>query len=172
MSLIFATGLRPGSDTDTKAKLKAYGATTLEGKHVITEGDNVSLQFTGKKGVSLNIPVENKEIAAMLKDRANKAGANKKIFAETNSSILLAYVHGLDKRFKVKDFRTHLANKIALEEAAKIPLPQNKKEYAMAVKKVATAVSNKLGNTPKVARESYIDPSVWSKWEENIHENE
>lgn len=31
MKLVQQTGLRPGSETDTKAKVQAYGATTLEG---------------------------------------------------------------------------------------------------------------------------------------------
>jgi DNA topoisomerase IB len=33
------------------------------------------------------------------------------------------------------------------------------------VKAVAVAVAQKLGNTPAVALKSYINPTVFSKWE-------
>src|ERR1019366_2295781 len=40
LSLIMKMGVRPGSETDTGAKVKAYGATTLEGRHVVIDGAN------------------------------------------------------------------------------------------------------------------------------------
>ena len=65
--LVRTMGIRPGSETDTKAKVQAYGATTLEGRHVrVSTTGNVRLNFTGKKGVAINLPVEDKQLAAML----------------------------------------------------------------------------------------------------------
>jgi DNA topoisomerase IB len=66
LKLIMMTGVRPGSEEDTGAAVKAYGATTLEGKHVVKTKDGVELQFVGKKGVSLKLKVDDPETATML----------------------------------------------------------------------------------------------------------
>src|SRR4051812_3569059 len=39
LALVMHTGVRPGSETDTGAEKHAYGATTLEGRHVTTDED-------------------------------------------------------------------------------------------------------------------------------------
>ncbi len=170
LSLIMATAIRPGSDTDTKAKIKAYGATTLEGKHVKIERDGaVRLQFVGKKGVSLDIPVENPKVAAMLKECAQKAGTDGKLFPATNARILRTYTHEVGAEdIKPKDFRTLLATRTAYEAVESIPPPATKAEFDKAVKKVGVAVSKKLGNTPTVALQSYISPDVFAKWEAGL----
>lgn len=165
MMLILQTGIRPGSTNDTKAAVKAYGATTLEGRHVVVAAGKVRLRFTGKKGVSLDIPVEDKEIAQMLQERKKSAGDSGKLFA-TDNNKLLKYAHSLDGgKFKTKDFRTIIGTKTAIDEIAKVnAVPKTKKEYVAQVKMIAKIVSEKLGNTPTVALQSYIDPSVFSAW--------
>lgn len=166
LALIMKTGIRPGSDEDTGAAKKAYGATTLQGNHVVKTESGVELHFTGKKGVDLKIPVTDPELAKMLLARAKEAGAEGKLFPKTNDKNLLAHVHMLDGGgFKAKDFRTHLACETAVEEISKMPVPTNDKEYKAAVTKVAKIVSTKLGNTPTVALQSYIAPEVWSAWQ-------
>ena len=164
LKLIMETGIRPGSTQETLAKTKAYGATTLEGRHVVVSGSKVTLKFTGKKGVALAIPVENKGTASMLRARAAKAGPNGKLFG-TSDGALRAYTHTLDGGgFKTKDFRTHLGTSTAAELVRKAPVPKTVKEYKKAVRAVAVEVSRRLGNTPVVALESYINPSVFAGW--------
>ena len=170
IALIMHTGIRPGSDKDTLADKQAYGATTLLGKHVVQDGDNVSLQFVGKKGVSLNIPITDSHVASMVTARAQTAGPNGKLFGEVTDDSLRDYTHTLDGgKFKPKDFRTLLANKMAVDAMGKVAEPTNLKEYKQAVKTVATAVSQKLGNTPAVALASYINPVVFSSWRGSAH---
>ena len=166
LNLIMNTGVRPGSDEDTGAAVKAYGATTLEGKHVVKTKEGVELQFVGKKGVSLTIKVDDKDTANMLLRRAKESGPDGKLFPATNAKVLLAYTHTMDGGgFKTKDFRTHLGTKTAMEEIAKLPKPQNEKEYKKSVLAVAKVVSQKLGNTPTIALQAYINPSIFSQWQ-------
>jgi DNA topoisomerase-1 len=166
-ALIHSTGIRPGSDTDTGAKKKAYGATTLLGQHVTTDSEgNVVLKFTGKKGVDLSIPVTDSQVADILKERAAKAGPDGKLF-NTDDSKLRDYTHTLDGGgFKTKDFRTLKGTSIAIEQIKMLPKPTNEKEYKEAVKKVATVVSQTLGNTPVITLQAYIDPTVFSGWQD------
>ena len=165
MKLIQQTGIRPGSDTDTGAEKQAYGATTLEGRHVTVDGDgNVRLQFVGKKGVDLDIPVEDKATAQMLIDRKAAAGDNGKLF-DTDDAKLRDYSHTLDGGgFKPKDFRTLKGTSSAMEEVKKMPVPTDANEYKKSVNKVGDAVSKKLGNTRVIALQSYINPSVFAGW--------
>jgi hypothetical protein len=163
--LIMAIGIRPGSETDTKAKVKAYGATTLEGRHVVVEDGQVYLRFTGKKGVALNLPVNDPAVAKDLQDRARQAGAGGKLYPHASGGSLLEYTHTLDGGgFKTKDFRTLLGTRTAMNQITKVPAPKNEKEYKKRVMEVAKTVSARLGNTPVVALTSYISPSVFSGW--------
>ena len=164
LKVIMDTGIRPGSDKETGGKVKAYGATTLEGRHVVKVGGRVELQFVGKKGVKLKIPVMDKGSAAILLARAKKAGANGRLF-DTDSDTLSEYTHTMDGGgFKTKDFRTNIGTTTALKEISGMKRPVSLKEYKASVRKVAKVVAAKLGNTPTVALQSYIAPEVFSRW--------
>lgn len=171
MFLIRQMGIRPGSEGDTLAGVKAYGATTLEGKHVKVEkststDSGVRLQFVGKKGVSLDLPVTNWSVAKMLKERKKSVGENGQLFVNVSDGSLRGFVdekldHG---GYKVKDFRTHLGTSTAIKLVKSMPAPTDKKSYMKSVKAVAIHVSGLLGNTATVALQSYIAPQVFAKW--------
>jgi DNA topoisomerase-1 len=172
LRLIMTTGIRPGSDTDTQAKVKAYGATTLHGSHVVQEGGGVRLKFTGKKGVNLDIPVTDATVAKDLLARKKNAGDSGRLF-QTDSSKLLDYTHSQDGgKFKTKDFRTLMGTRTAVVEMANLGWhPLTKTDYVKAVKTVARKVAEKLGNTPVVALQSYIHPGVFGIWRINSGAN-
>lgn len=168
-NLVMKMGIRPGSDSDTKAKVKAFGATTLEGKHVVEEDGQTFLRFTGKKGVAINLPVEDKSLAGNLRSRAKRAGENGRLFGNVRDSSLLAFVHeDLDHgNIETKDMRTLLAAEEADYLVRKLPAPKNEKEYKKRVLEVAKHVAGKLGNTPSVALQAYIPPWCFAKWRES-----
>jgi DNA topoisomerase-1 len=93
------------------------------------------------------------------------AGGSGKLF-DVDQKQLLDYTKTLDGGgFKTKDFRTALGTKTAMEEMVNFPTPKTDKEYRKAVMGVAKIVSEKLGNTPVIALQSYIAPAVFSKWQ-------
>jgi DNA topoisomerase-1 len=171
MALIRKMGIRPGSDTDTKAKVKAYGATTLQGHHVWELGNVTRLRFVGKKGVMISLPVEDPGLASMLRDRKAKAGTNGNLFPSVSESTLLDFSHEhIDHgNYKTKDFRTHLGTTLAQDLVSKTKAPTNEKEYKKRVKEVATKVAEKLGNTATVALQSYIAPQIFSGWRQQAY---
>jgi DNA topoisomerase-1 len=165
MHLIMETGIRPGSDRDTHAEKKAYGATTLLGQHVVQSGEGVRLQYTGKKGVSLDIPIENPDTARMLTSRAGEAGPDGRLF-NTSAASLLDYSHTLGSgQFRTKDFRTYIGTSEAKGLVAQMPAPTSKTAFRKAVSSVAKAVAKRLGNTPSIALKSYIAPEVFIQWQ-------
>lgn len=166
LGLMISTGIRPGSERDTGAEKQAYGATTIQGQHVVAdEAGNVHLKFVGKKGVDLDLPIEDPAIAKMLQHRAVESGPNGQIFPNVNDGSLRRYVSGITNgQAKPKDFRTLVGTSLAMKTMQTMNKPTNMKEYKKAVKAVATVVSNKLGNTPAIALASYISPQVFDDW--------
>jgi DNA topoisomerase I len=169
-ALIMEMGLRPGSERETGAAEKAFGATTLRSEHVIKSPDGgVVLQFTGKKGVKLSLPVTDPKLADDLVARAKRGG---QLFPDVSDISLRDYVGKLGGGgFKTKDFRTLKATRLAnsLVEG-KMP-PRSEAEYKRMVKQVATEVSKVLGNTPTVALQSYISPMVFTSWRSEVDKN-
>ena len=169
--IVMSMGIRPGSDVK-RGKVMAYGASTLKGEHVVLDSGNgqVYLRFTGKKGVSLNLPVEDPNLAKdllALKKSAEKNEDNR-LFPAVSGNSLLKYTHTLDGgKLKTKDFRTALGTRKAAEAIKNIDPPKDAKDYKAKVKQVATAVSDKLGNTPAVALSAYINPVVFAEWKES-----
>jgi DNA topoisomerase-1 len=164
LRLIIDTGIRPGSTKDTKALVKAYGATTLQGRHVVEEGKNVYVRFMGKKGVVQNHIVSNDAVAKDLLARKKAVKDNEDIF-KTDSHKLLDYAHSQDGgAFKTKDFRTHFGTTEAKKEMDKLPAPSSPTEYRKSVLSVAKVVAAKLGNEPDMALSAYIRPEIFSGW--------
>jgi len=162
LRLVQVTGIRPGSTRDTKAAKQAYGATTLQGRHVVQNGSDVRLDFVGKKGVSLSIPVEDKAVRADVLARAKKAGPRGRLFDTTDGKM-----RGYSKtvsggKYKPKDYRTLKGTTSARAMVADMPKAKNMKEYKASVMDVAGRVSTQLGNTPVVALQSYINPRVFA----------
>lgn len=167
--IMAAQATRPGSKADTGARVKAYGATTLEGRHVIQDAnDKVRLRFVGKEGVLHDHEVRNPGLAQMLLERKNKAGDGGKLF-NTNEKVVNAFIGKLDGgHFSSKDFRTRRANLMAARLVQRITnrfgTPKDEKQYKARVKAVAHQVSTVLGNKPQQCIESYINPAIFSTW--------
>lgn len=165
-SLIMEMGLRPGSDKDTQAAEKAYGATTLRAEHVKTDGKTTRLEFVGKKGVHLNLPVTDAHLADELRKRAKQDGP---LFPNVSAGSLLRYVGKLGGGgFRTKDLRTLVGTKTAQNEISNTPLPKSISQYKKQVKDVANVVASKLGNTASICLQSYINPVIFAEWRESV----
>ena len=169
IGLMIETGIRPGSERDTGAEKQAYGATTLQGQHVVTDAQGkVRLQFVGKKGVDLDQPVEDPVVAKMLQERALNAGPNGQLFPGVNDGSLRRYVSGITNGQALpKDFRTMVGTSTAMKVMNTMKPPANAKEYKKAIMTVAKQVAAKLGNTATIALNSYIVPQTFESWKAN-----
>jgi len=171
LKVIMQTGMRPGSDKDTKAEHESFGATTLLGRHVIPQADgSVVLRLaTGKnKGREVDFPIQDKATAAMLRARAKETGKSGRLFG-TTAAQLRNYSKTKDGGgFKTKDHRTALGTETALRAIKGISKPSTESEYKSRVKEVATRVAAVLGNTPPIALKSYIDPQVFTAWNKGL----
>ena len=167
LNLIMKTGIRPGSNEDTRAEKKAYGATTLTTDQVHDTPEGLFLRFVGKKGVDANIKITDKVLKQDILERKLSAGDEvKKLFPGATDENLLDYVHriaGID--YKTKDFRTLRGTRLAMQMISKMEKPKNDKEYRKAVLKVGDHVAKAFNNTRTVALQSYISPVAFAEWQ-------
>ena len=157
---------RPGSNADTKAKVKAYGATTLEARHVVQSKEGIRLVFVGKEGINHDHLIRDPELAFMLLKRKKAAGSPDGTLFQTSDARVRDFVAGLDGgKFSPKDFRTSAASRMARDMVAADPRrSRDIKEHMKRVKAVAERVSSLLGNKPAQALKSYIYPAVFEEW--------
>ena len=159
----------------------SVGLCTLSKSHykkVKSNGNNQSNStihkfiFKGKKGVlheKILLPkhitfIENiislpgKSLFKYINDSNDISKSYKKITAEDLNQFLKEYV---DKYMSCKDIRTYCANTIFKREYSKlIKSGINTKKARIEATKIT---ANELGNTPKVCRDSYIDPMLYSE---------
>ena len=158
--IISKTGFRIGSNDETLAKVKAYGVSTLLGKHVQINGDSISFDFIGKKGVHIQKQIKDPKIAALL---AHKKKNEEKPLFKVNDYEVRKYLGGISgHKFSPKDFRTHLGTRIAHEVIQQLPPPTNEKEFKKFRFQIGDIVSKELGNTRSVALSSYISPEIFT----------
>lgn len=164
--LIRRMGMRPGSDRDTKAEKKAFGATNLQARHVkVTPGGQTNFAFTGKKGVDLQLKTKDPIIAEIISERLKTKSRNDRLF-ETDEAKVNEYLKKhIGDEYKAKDLRTIHGTAIALAEVKKKRgKPKTPAELKRWQREVAVTVAAQLGNTPTVALGSYINPMVFDEW--------
>ena len=155
--LINQTGFRVGGQGQP-GKHQVYGASTLKSEHIKIDGNKITFNFQGKKNVTQNHTITNGKMANFLETRLSET----KIF-KTNDTKIRKYLKEISgKNYLVKDFRTYVATISAKALVDKMPTPITKADKARIVKFVSEQVSKILGNTPSMAKSSYIDPSVWA----------
>jgi len=160
LRVIERTGIRVGSDRETFAAQRAYGASTLLGQHVKIDGDMVSLNFPGKSGKVNERMFKDPELAAYLSGK--KLSENTRVF-DTRDTKVRDTMDKMtrSKGFSPKDFRTMWGTATAISAIKSAPKPKNEKEWNKLHADVSKTVSSFLGNTPAVASKYYIDPAVW-----------
>jgi DNA topoisomerase I len=166
--LIDKTGFRIGSTRDTKSKAQAFGASTLRGEYVNVDGEVVSFNFIGKKGVRQSKRVVDPVLAAAINER--KGEPDQPLFGATDSHVRRYLNQIAGRPFNVKDFRTWHGTNAAREIMSDLPAPQDSREFDRSRRIVGQQVAEILGNTPDMALNSYIAPEVFSEWKAPLAE--
>jgi DNA topoisomerase IB len=167
---------RIGNDVYTEEN-GSFGLTTLERRHVRRERDVLVFEFTGKSGVEHRIEVDDPQVTELL-DRMRRRRSTTDLgllcyrvgrkWRSLNPDLVNEYlrkVSGLDS--SAKDFRTWHATVIAAAALAEAPGPEaSKTARKRAVAATMREVADYLGNTPTLARSSYVDPRVVDAYDE------
>ena len=165
---------RIGNDAYTDAH-GSFGLTTLQRDHVRRTGEHLVFSFTGKSGVHHTIEVDDPAVVEALEVMRQRRDGSHGLLAyhddqgwhELTSSQVNSYLADLfDGTLTAKDFRTWHAGVIAAEALALAEEPgDSQASQRRAIKAAVTEVSQYLGNTPAMARSSYVDPRIIDKYE-------
>lgn len=156
------TSLMRVGNTEYARLNESFGATTVRDEHVDVHGQTISFHFTGKSGKQHDVRVVDRRIARVVQRCQELAG--QELFAyvdedgevrDVGSSDVNDYLReSAGEGFSAKDFRTFGGTVLAAESLALAEDPNN------AVAGSIAEVASELGNTPAVARSSYIHPAV------------
>ena len=165
--LINRAWFRVGSERYAKQS-KTYGITTLTKRHVNVRGHRIGFQFRTKHKVVVRTTLVDAEISDALKELLALPGGRRLFRYEWEQDLynltgdrLNDYIRlYLGDDFTAKDFRTWggtLTAAIAFAERGPV---ETKAEQKRVVAAVMRRVGEQLGNTPAVARASYVSPAV------------
>jgi DNA topoisomerase-1 len=152
----------------------SFGLTTLEKRHVRRKGDVLHFRFVGKSGVEHSIEIDDPDVLAALDSLRRRRGGTERLLAyqlervwkDLDGSAVNTYLGGLMEDLTAKDFRTWHATVLAAAALAATDEPgDTKRSRQRAVKAAVLEVSEYLGNTPTIAKSSYIDPRVIDLYE-------
>lgn len=158
--LLDTGGIRVGNEAYARDN-KSFGATTLRMRHVDIQGSSLKLRFKAKSGKLCEMRITDKSLARFVKRMQDLPGQHLFQYLDeageaqpVTSDDVNAYLReAMGAGFTAKNFRTFHASAIGLEALAGA-------DGAMTVKALAEVVSARLGNTPAIARKSYIHPAV------------
>ena len=173
--LIDEAYFRVGNDRYAKAN-HSYGITTLRSKHATITSTQVTFDFLGKSGKEHVKTIKDGTIARILKQLDELPGYE--LFRYKDEKGTMHDIHPADvnayiktymgEEFTAKDFRTWGGTLLATSALLQDDLESS--ASATARKKAVTAVvkrvAKRLGNTPAIARSSYIDPRVIVAYED------
>jgi DNA topoisomerase I len=147
---------------------KTFGITTLTKNHVDVRGHRVAFHFRSKHKSTVRTTLVDAEIAGAIEELLDLPDGrrlfrylNESGLADLTGRKLNDYIREhLGDEFTAKDFRTWGGTLTAAIGLAERGPSETAAEQKRVVAAVMRRVGEKLGNTPAVARASYVSPAV------------
>lgn len=152
--------VRVGNESYAKAN-KSYGATTLRRRHAQLSSGKIKLQFRAKSGKMQQLTIVDSRLVRLARRCQDLPGQHLFQYLDdageahpVGSADVNAYLREtMGEAFSAKHFRTWGASVIAFETL--LDAGGN-----MQLKAMIAPVCEALGNTPAIARKSYIHPAL------------
>jgi DNA topoisomerase-1 len=165
--LLELTLIRVGNDEYARLN-RSFGLTTLRDRHARISGSQVRFRFRGKGGREHEVGVRDRRLATVIKRCQELPGQELFQYVDEDGEVrdvtsddvneYLREVAGGD--FTAKDFRTWAGTVLAYRALRALQPADSptaaKKNVVAAIRETA----GRLGNTPAVARRSYVHPAV------------
>lgn len=166
--MLDTANLRVGSEQYADAN-GSFGLCTLRCSHATVSGDAVHLEFPAKSGQEWSSTVTDPDLASVVRGFKRRGGRARLLAFRDEASHwhpltpgdINAYVRertGGD--FTSKDFRTLAGTAAAAVSLAKHGPERTKSGKTGAVAQAMRDAADALGNTPTIARKSYVDPRI------------
>ena len=158
--LLDSGAIRVGNEAYARAN-QSFGATTLRMRHAVVRGSTLRLRFKAKSGKDREMRITDRGLVRFVKKMQDLPGQNLFQYLADDgtacpigSADVNAYLcDTMGEHFTAKHFRTWHASVLAFSLLADARGP-------VRLKDLLDEVSDRLGNTPAIARKSYIHPAV------------
>ena len=154
---------------------ESYGLATLLCEHITLHRDSVMFDYPAKSGVRRTLEITDEAVVRAVRSLMRRDGRTDRLLVCRNGSGWTDIrADDLNARFKelvgedysVKDLRTWHGTVLAAEAFVDADPPVSPKVVKRVESAVMKEVSEALGNTPAVARGSYVDPRVVRGYEQ------
>jgi DNA topoisomerase-1 len=167
VTLINRSWFRVGSERYARNG-RTYGVTTLRKGHASVSGKRVLFRFRAKHRALVRMTLVDPELARGIRQLTELPGGSRLFRFEREGELvdltgatLNAYLaEHLGGGFTAKDFRTWGGTLTAAVALAEHGPPESEAEAKRAIAAAMRRVGDQLGNTPAVARASYVSPAV------------
>lgn len=168
---------RVGNEQYAVGEDATFGVSTLRPEHARSRGGCVVFEFPAKGGVEQVRRIEDPELCRVLTNLRRRRRAEERLFGywdgrawrDVRSDEVNGYLRDASGgEMTAKDFRTWHATVRAATELATVGTRRSVTARRRAVAGVMRAVAELLGNTPTVARTSYVDPRVVDLYHDGV----
>jgi DNA topoisomerase I len=164
--LINQAWFRVGTDRYAR-RSRTFGVTTLTKRHVTVRGSRVSFRFRAKNRSQVRTTIVDPELAEAFRELLAEPGARVFRFGDDGQLCNLTGAHlneyigeHMGDDFTAKDFRTWGGTLTAAILLAEHGPAETDDDARKIVASAMRRVGERLGNTPAVARASYVSPAV------------
>src|SRR3954447_22389216 len=167
---------RIGSE-DYAVENESYGLATMRKEHVTLGDGFIVFDYPAKSGRQRVQRVVDAEVATIVERLKRRRGSLPELLAykragrwvDVKSPDINAYIKEITgEDFSAKDFRTWGATVLAAVALAVSPARDSTTARKRAVVRAIKEVAHHIGNTPAVARASYIDPRVIDRYMDGL----
>jgi DNA topoisomerase I len=165
----------PGDDDEDGT----FGLATLRREHVRLHRGAVVFSYPAKGGVPRTLALRDPLLHKVVNSLLRRRGGGEDLLAYRNGrgwrnvrveDLNAAVKEVLGEQFTCKDLRTWNATVLAAvtlaAAVARSGVPEKERARKRVINRTMTQVSEHLGNTPTVARNSYVDPRVIERFDE------
>jgi DNA topoisomerase IB len=165
---------RPGGEEYAEEN-GTFGLATILKEHVTLAKGQLMFDYTAKGAKQREQAVAEDQVCAVVRSLKRRRGGGDKLLAYRDGrrwhDVTAADINGYIREvsggeFTAKDFRTWHATVLAAVGLAVSERAGSDAARKRAIARVVQEVASYLGNTPAVARASYIDPRVISLYEQ------
>ncbi|MEX2011224.1 MAG: DNA topoisomerase IB [Chloroflexota bacterium] len=165
--LLEMTLIRVGNDEYARLN-NSFGLTTLRDRHARIEGSRVRFRFRGKSGQQHEVGLRDRRLATVVRRCQELPGQELFQYIDEDGAVrdvasddvneYLREIAGDD--FSAKDFRTWAGTVLAYRALVALEPAGSATDARRNVVAAIRVTAGRLGNTPAVARRSYVHPAV------------
>ena len=165
--LLELTLIRVGNDEYARLN-RSFGLTTMRDRHATVRGSSVRFRFRGKGGQTHEVGLRDRRLATVIRHCQELPGQELFQYVDEDGELrdvtsddvndYLRRASGGD--FTAKDFRTWAGTLLAYRALRALQPEDHGPAARRNVVQAMRLTAEKLGNTPAVARGSYVHPAV------------